>query len=130
MRKNPQYIIVENKDGMSKESLTKILDKVKYRDWVWRIMKKGDGYLVQALFKAPCSITGKLEVQPTRKWYVSRWACESEVVRTLYKLVSAAEKHEREENFKYTNVAIFDPHRDVKELAKLKKIDVRKPRNN
>jgi len=115
--------------GMSFEELTKILAKISYKDWKFRVLKKGDGYLVQAFFNAPCTVNGgESTVQPTRKWYVSRWACESEVVRTVFKLVSAAELHEREENFKYMDAVIFDPHRDVKELAKLNKLDVRKPK--
>jgi hypothetical protein len=52
----------------------------------------------------------------------------SEVVRTAYKAVVAAQEHEVGEHFKYKNELIYCPHVDVEalvEIAKDNRIDVR-----
>lgn len=102
---------------MNRFELGEILDDVRYKNWTYRVTEKGDGWNFQWVFMAPCSLTGKVEEQRSRKWYVSPWAAKSEVVRTVYKAIIAAEMHEIDENFFYKGAAIYDPHRDVEALV-------------
>lgn len=46
----------------------------------------------------------------TRKWYVSKWATDGEVVQTVLKLCLTSAEHEAREAFKYKGKAIFGPH--------------------
>ena len=103
---------------MTRFDLQEILDDIKYKNWKHRITEKGGGWNYQACFMAACSLTGVVTDQRSRKWYISPWACKSEVVRTVYKAIISAELHEIDENFRYKGAAIFDPHRDVEALVR------------
>jgi hypothetical protein len=111
-----------------------ILEKITYKPgWKFRLLKKGDGFLLQVVFSAPCTVTGAMQEQRGRKWYVSSHACVGEFVRTAFKAIEAAEMHELQENFRYRGEAIFDPHRDPDTLADLSRnkklgLSVRTPR--
>lgn len=102
---------------LSLYSLLKIVNDVTYKDWRFRVMEKGDGFLVQAVFKTSCAKTGKKEKQSCRKWYVSAHSCRAEVVRALYKAVEAGEIHEVQEWFKYKGVAVFNPHLNPEDIV-------------
>jgi hypothetical protein len=62
-------------------------------------------------------MTGEVKLQKCRKWYLSSHACESEIIRTAYKAIEAAELHELQENFIYCGQRIFDPHLNLTDLA-------------
>lgn len=103
----------------TREDIAAILALVKYKSWDFSLMPKGDGFLLQALFVAPCERTGLDCIQHCRKWYVSPFACKSEIVCTAFKAVQAAEDHELRERFLYRGRAIFNPHVDVDVLGDL-----------
>lgn len=94
-----------------------IVSNIDYKDWQFRIMEKGDGFLLQVIFQAKDVKTGKLEDQHCRKWYVSAYSCNAEIVRTAFKAVEAAELHELHENFKYKDCRVFDPHLDLDSIV-------------
>jgi hypothetical protein len=105
--------------AMTRTQLSSIVSKITYRNWDFRIHDKGDGFLIQAVWMAPDANTGKMELQKGRKWYVSSHACEGEIIRTIYKIVEAAEIHEMQEHFKYCGQKIFNPHLHPEDLALL-----------
>lgn len=109
---------------MSHERLLMILADIQYRDWTFHVQNKGDGFLLQVSFMAPDSSNGKVAVQKSRKWYISSHSCRNEVIRTVYKAIVAAEEHERDENFKYKDVAVFDPHRSLDDVAILDSLNI------
>lgn len=88
--------------------LQTILARICYRTWQFNAGRMEDGYFVQARF-----VGNSGEVQHGRKWYVSRHACESEVVQTVLLAILTAEEHESRESFTLDDVAIFSPHFDV-----------------
>lgn len=88
-----------------------------------------DRYWIRASFRQPCSATGKPQFQHTRKWYVSKFACKSEIVQTALKCVLTSVEHEAREAFKYRGRAVFGPHFDVDALHDVcvaKRLDYRK----
>jgi hypothetical protein len=101
------------------KQIEEIVAKVSYKNWIFTISSKGDGFLLQASFTAPDSKTGQVCIQRCRKWYISSHACEGEIVRTVYKAVEAAELHELQENFKFCGQSIFGPHLAPEDLALL-----------
>lgn len=105
----------------TKNQIQTIIDLVGYDKPTWkvRLLEKGDGFLVQYTFmeKDLTSSSSELEEQHCRKWYVSPYMTESEIVTTLYKAIVAAEMHEVNERFTYKGSRIFDPHMNLSALA-------------
>ena len=93
-----------------RERIEAIVALVEYKDWSFRVEPLGDGHFVQVLFNAD----GR--GQRGRKWYISKFACRSEIVQTLLLAVLTAEEHEAREKFTYRGAALFGPHKDVDEL--------------
>lgn len=116
---------------MRKEEILKILSNIKIdtfflKDvkWVWRVMDKGDGYLIQLEIKLPCVKTGELTTQRGEKRYLSSHSIQDEVVNSAFDLVKKFFEHEIRESFKFRvedtdeYVPIYQPHWNVNELAK------------
>lgn len=111
-------------------TLTRLKDlvaQVRFHDWRFDVLEKGDGFLVQAIFSAKDNFSTEptLKEQKCRKWYVSKHSSLGEVVRTLWKAVEAAVVHEAQEAFLYRGRPIFDPHRDPDKLWELTEVSVR-----
>lgn len=104
---------------MTLEEVEQILAHVQYRDWKFRVMAKGDGFLVQVVFNAPCVDSGRMKEHHGRKWYVSSHAVSSEVVQCAYVAMQRAVAHEAAEEFTYKGARVFNPHFDVEDLVEL-----------
>lgn len=46
----------------------------------------------------------------TRKWYISNFTCESELIQTMLLAALTAVEHEARERFKVDGVAAYGPH--------------------
>ena len=104
----------------STKEIEDILSRVTYKNWRLRVMEySSEVVLIQWLFDAPDNNNPTVNEfeQHCRKWFVSRYSTTSEVIRTAYKAVLAAEMHEIDENFRYNCIQIFDPHTDIVALA-------------
>lgn len=110
---------------MTKHELLTIASKLSFRDWVFRIEEKGDGFLLQVRFTGKDSVTGKPELQSCRKWYISSHSTHVEVLRTAWKAVLAAIEHEAGEDFKYEGVAVYNPHLDPRIPTEVRRLDSR-----
>lgn len=78
------------------------------------------GWLLQVYCENdPCHDTGIPITWTGRKWYISKFATDSEVILTAWKAFFTALEHEAREDFKYDGVRVFDPHVDVVTLAHL-----------
>lgn len=95
---------------MTRDVIEEILGHITYRDWRFNLEERGGGFLLQVMFNAPCATSGILEEQRCRKWYVSKYACDNEVVRTAYLAVQQAVIHELDENFLFCGQRIHNPH--------------------
>jgi len=105
---------------MTQSQLDTILNNISLpTGWDIEVHDKGDGWLVQIVFDATDIHTGQYKEQRCRKWYVSSHAVTSEVVRTVYKAGLAALEHEFDETFRYKDVAIYNPHLNVEDLAQI-----------
>ena len=75
-----------------------------------------------------CAKTGQTLQWTGRKWLISYWMCDTEVICTAYKAIQAAVEHEMREKFLVDGLAVFDPHRSLEsmlEAARVEAIDVR-----
>lgn len=76
---------------------------------------EGRTYL-QIFQVATCNRTGEPYNEGGRKWDISKYMTESEIVFTVWKAVLTFMEHELREQFMYKSKRIFDPHIDVNAL--------------
>ena len=106
---------------MNKEQIQKfIINNIKYKPhWDYQVKTKGKTIYLQIIFEAPDNFTGIIEKQYCRKWQLSEWMTETEIVETCWKATQTAELHEMKERFKYKDQAIFNTHVNSNLLAEL-----------
>ena len=111
------------------KDIKKIIEDVNFKDWQIYVNKSHDSRMyLQIIFTAPCVTTKEMLEQKCRKWWLSPYMTETEIVGTAYKAVVAAMDHEVREHFTYKNRTIYNPHFEVNDLIKLSdkvKLDAR-----
>lgn len=88
-----------------------------------QIHQNGRIYL-QVLYAAPCTKTGQVQPFKGRKWYLSEFMTDDEVIKTAYCAFEAAVKHEVMEGFKVDDTILFNPHVNYEELLKISALEV------
>jgi len=104
-----------SQNKLSREEIEKILKDVSFQDRKFLLLDKGDGYLVQMSYMEPDVDNpeeGPVE-QKTRKWYVSPYMTESEIVETCWAAVQRSQLHIAGEYFKYRGKRVYSPHFDI-----------------
>lgn len=96
-----------------------ILNNISYKDWDIVLREKDSVPYLQVQFYAPDSFTGEIERQYCRKWMLSRFMTDSEIVRTAFKAVEAAVLHELQEDFRFMDEPVYRPHFDIYSLWQL-----------
>ena len=99
--------------------LTALLDRVKFRGWKFAIEAEGDGLYLVTSFYAQCAATGEALQQRSRKWRLSQYMTDGEVVQTALLSVLTANEHEVREAFSWDGLQVFGPHFDLQALAQL-----------
>lgn len=113
---------------MTIDEMKAVLAQVKYKNFEFVILQPAFGLLLQARYFEEDIVTGRSELQYTRKWHLSQFMTKSELVQTALKLCLTAAEHEVRENFVYRDKRIFGPHFDVDKLHEMcsdKCLDVR-----
>ena len=114
-------------EAKSLADIQAIVDRIEYKDWIFRVLtldrnEVGDlGFLLQARWMAPDAenFRGEAIQQISRKWFISAYSCEREIVDTAWALIERAEIHEAQEFFKYQGEAIFNRHIRPEALCKI-----------
>lgn len=65
---------------------------------------------IQIIYDAPCVKDGKVKEWHGRKWYLSKYMTDDEVIKTAYVAFESCVKHEIMEGFKVDNIILFNPH--------------------
>lgn len=87
--------------------------------------RNGDLFL-QAHYIDTCVINGTPERQWTRKWKLSPYMTQSEIVQTVFLLCKTSMEHRLRERFKWRDRRVFGPHFDVQALWEIcDRLDVR-----
>jgi len=104
------------------KSIKALVQDVKFNDWAFLVKTTEDKtpYL-QIKFYAPGSFSdsNELELQSCRKWQLSYYMCDEEIISTAYKAMLAAVEHEAREQFLWRGEAIYRPHYDIYALHEL-----------
>jgi hypothetical protein len=115
---------------LTKIQLQEIVSKVKCTifgiSFRFHVRYHKESPYLQITFYAPdVNDPTRIEEQFCRKWVLQYVMTPSEVVRTCYKAAEAAILHELQEEFKYSDVPIYNPHWDVEQLVINLKTDTR-----
>lgn len=110
---------------MQDESISRIrsiLSEVRYKDWSLDLRldpHRNHAPYLQWRFVARCSKSGASVEQASRKWYLSPFMAESELVLTAFKAALTAGEHECREHFAYQGHRILNPHVSVQALISI-----------
>lgn len=103
------------------KDIDNILSDVKFEffglNFKFRVMEKGDGFLIQLMCYMKCNETHTWCWQKGGKYYISSYAINDEIILTAWKACQDFIIHEARETFFYKNQTIFQPHYSVDELA-------------
>lgn len=97
------------------EDVRSVVARVRF-DKQFRVDYMGEGFMVQIEYDEPDVHTGDAAVQRGRKWYVSPYATDSEIVQTMLTAALASAEHQVREHFFYVPPgekvarAIYGPH--------------------
>ena len=118
------------------EEVRAIIDQVSFFDRKIIIIPKGEDhndnqfFLLQVQYMEEDIETGKDELQRARKWYLSPYSTETEIVETAFAACKRSMDHVLKEHFLYKGTRVYSPHFDINkrlELAVAGSFDARKP---
>jgi hypothetical protein len=100
---------------MTRKDVEEIVSQVKFMDRTFRLLDKGDGWLLQMQYMEPDVDKPGSEpvLQSTRKWYVSPFMTPSEVVETAWACVIRSMCHVASEHFTFRGRKVYYQHLDV-----------------
>lgn len=81
---------------------------------------------LQIAYDAPCTKTGKIEPWKGRKWTLSEFMTDDEIVKTAYAAFEAAVIHEVMEGFKFDDIIVFNPHVDFRALLDISHKEIKR----
>lgn len=99
-------------------SIYAVLSRISFPDFKF-VVKTDKGLYLQIECLGKCNVTGNSYEWKSRKWVLSYYMTNGEIVQTAFKAVLTAIEHEARENFRYRGVSIFDPHYDIEKLVEL-----------
>lgn len=102
---------------LTKEHIQACLNDVEFQDRKFHLIEKvpGEVFLIQMSYMEPDvdhPENGPVE-QKTRKWYISPYMTESEIVETCWAMVLRSQQHVASEHFKYRGRRVYSQHFDV-----------------
>ena len=92
------------------EEVKAIVDRIQFMDRTFRLLVKDNGFLLQVQYMEEDVETGKMELQSARKWYVSPFFTETEVVETAFAACRRSMDHVLKEHFLYQGRRVYSPH--------------------
>lgn len=101
------------------ERAAQLLAHVTYPGYTFRVGLGHGGVYLQGSYIEPCVETGAEEAQYTRKWLLSPYMTDSEIVQTAFKCVLTSAEHRVREHFTYKGKRIFGPHFNIEDLVKI-----------
>ena len=125
---------IEKIDHPLLDRIIKILARIDLRIlgiYVWvhasrDVVHKDGRFFIQVYYQAPCTKTGTSQIWKGRKWYLSEFMTDDEVVKTAFAAFKAAIEHEIMEGFKVDGKVLFNPHVNFEALLKVSDQEVKR----
>ena len=109
-----------DKNDKQLQRVRKIAEGISYPNYRLRIERDnaspGGRIFLQWVFDDVCIVTGKMKEWHCRKWYLSDFMLDSEIVKTAFAGAMASAEHQCREKFRYNEVRLFNPHTSLKAL--------------
>lgn len=96
------------------EQVQGIVKNIEFMDRKFVVVERGDGFLLQVQYIEPDIDTGRPELQKARKWFVSRFSTETEIVETAFKACRVSMDHVLKEHFLYEGHRVYSPHFNIR----------------
>lgn len=81
---------------------------------------------LQVIYTSQCTKTGELLEWHGRKWHLSDFMTDDEIVKTAFSAFKLTIEHEVMEGFKVNGTVLFNPHVNYKELLKISDNEIRR----
>ncbi len=81
---------------------------------------------IQFQFERAAEGNKQKELVGGRKWYLSEYMTEDEIIKTIYAAFEACVKHEVMESFKVDQIVLFNPHVYYKELLSISDREIKR----
>ena len=88
--------------------------------------KGGDNIFIQINYTAPCNKTGIEKQWSGRKYYLSSYMTEDEIIKTAWVAYRSCIEHEVMETFRVDDLILFNPHTPYTELLKISEVEVKR----
>lgn len=96
------------------DKIREVVKRCAFQEYIFDVHLDGRGEIfLQASYMEADTVTGVIESQLTRRWFISPHMTDSEIVRTAFKCIITSMEHRTREWFTYKGRAIFGPHFDV-----------------
>ena len=93
------------------------VEECSYPEYTFKIDVSHTGAVyLQATYLEADTVTGTIEEQFTRRWFLSPSMGKSEIVATAFKCILTSMEHRTREWFLYKGKAVYQPHYDVDAL--------------
>lgn len=121
----------------TREEIQNILDNISFMDRKIVLIPKGldkkgnEYFLLQVQYQEEdVDNPGQVMLQRARKWYLSPYSTETEIVETVFAACKRSMDHVLKEHFLYRGQRIYSPHIDINARLKMiqeNEFDARKP---
>ncbi len=112
------------------EFVNKVLSKISFvkscvdMDWKWETQEIENGFLIRTTFQRPDVYkNGEIGTGFGRWMHIPKEVSEDGIVKTAWVCCELIVKHELMESFLYRKAKIFNPHRNLKDLAYPKELE-------
>lgn len=85
---------------------------------------------LQCVYFAKCNKSSEDKEWHGRKYYLSEFMTEDEIIKTAYTAFKTAVEHEVMEGFKVDGIILFNPHINYKELLKISHLETSREKND
>lgn len=112
----------------SRKEIEAILANIRFLDRKFLLLDKSDGFLLQLSYEEADIDTNELKKQKSRKYYVSPYMTETEIVDTAFFCVMRSQEHVTREHFLYKGYRVQSPHFSIGgrlDLCTMKQFDRR-----
>ncbi len=97
----------------SLDDIKRIINEIEFMDRSFRVDTMGSGYFLQVQYMEANIDTGEVELQKARKWYISPFSTDTEVVETAFKACRTSMDHVLKEHFLYHGHRVYSPHFNI-----------------
>jgi len=89
----------------------------------------GDRIYIQVEYSSPCTKDNEFKTWKGRKWYLSEFMLDNEIIFTAYTAYKMCIEHEIMETFKVDGIILVNPHVDYTQLLAISSNEVARTTN-